>query len=148
VNGSSSNSTSGVSAPISVAAPRPAEPNQEKNVTPTKIEPKSDKADLHQLLLIDSSLKAAARADRQGGVLETAGEMDAETACAVALMASHEVSEAAAEIGLGRPAAWHVSLGNSTWYIVHCREELVVTFGSVTKNPASTLSKVAKSCGV
>ena len=108
---------------------------------------KATKMNLNQVLGLDPSLKAAARADRQGSVLETAGEMDAETTCAVVLMAAREVAEAGAEIGLGRPSAWHVSMGDSTWYVIHLRDEFVVTLGRASKNPTSTLSKVAKSCG-
>jgi CheY-like chemotaxis protein len=106
------------------------------------------KPTLTQLLALDGSLKAAARADRQGSVLEASGEFDAETACAVAIMATRQVADASADLGLGAPSAWHLAAGNSTWYVVQCREELVLGFGGATKNPISTLRKLAKNCGV
>ena len=102
---------------------------------------------LTQLLSLDSSLKAAARADRNGSVLEVVGEMDGETACAVTTMAAREIAEAAAEVGFGKPLAWHVSLDQATWYVAQVRDELVVSQGGLNKNPGATLKKLAKTCG-
>lgn len=109
---------------------------------------KALKPNLSQILALDPTVKATARADPQGSVLESAGEMDAETTCAVVTMALRQVADATAELGLGRPSAWHVSAGHCTWYVVQAREELLVTLGSLSKNPIATLRKVAKSCGV
>jgi DNA-binding response OmpR family regulator len=119
-------------------------PAQEKIVTLNKV----NRPNLPQLLTLDPSLKAVARADRQGSVLETTGEMDAETTCAVVTMALRQIADATAELGIGRPSAWHVSAGSSTWYVVQCRDELVLGAGGVNKNPIATLRKLAKSCGV
>jgi DNA-binding response OmpR family regulator len=99
------------------------------------------------VLALDPSLKAAARADRQGSVLDMAGELDAETACAVATMATREIAEAAAELGFGRPYAWQLSVSGSTWYVALGREQLFVGQGAVNKNPGALLKKLAKSCG-
>lgn len=118
--------------------------SQEKLVNSNK----SLKLNLSQILAVDSTMKAVARADRQGSVLEATGDMDAETACAVVTMALRQVADATAELGLGRPAAWHLAAGASTFYVVQCRDELVLGFGGANKNPIATLRKVAKSCGV
>jgi len=120
----------------------PLVPSQEKTVNPSK-----PKITAQQVLALDSSLKAAARADRQGSVIDVAGELDAETACAVATMASREIAEAAAELGFGRPQAWQLSVGASTWYVALGRDELLVSQGGVNKNPGALLKKLAKSCG-
>jgi len=135
--------------PIGLAAfhPKPAGEAlaaQEKVVTLSR----SNKLNLSQIIALDPTIKAVARADRQGSVLEASGEMDAETACAVATMAVRQIADATAELGLGRPSSWHISVGAQTWYVVQAREELVVTMGSVNKNPISTLKRVAKTCGV
>lgn len=119
--------------------PRP----KEKVVTLNK----TSKADLNQLLQLDPSIKGAARADQQGSVLESRGELDAETACAVANVALRQIVEATADLGLGRPSAWHVSLGGATWYVAQVRDELFVARGALHKNPISTLKKLSKACG-
>jgi hypothetical protein len=97
---------------------------------------------------MNAEVKGLARASWQGSVLEVAGEMDAETACAVVAMASRKVAEATSEAGLGPPRSWHVSLGLSTFYVVHGEEELLVLRGNAAKNPISMLKTLAKSCGV
>lgn len=115
---------------------------QEKPVNLSK-----PKISIQQLLQLDSSFKAGARADRHGSVLEAVGELDAETACAVATMAARDLAEAAAELGFGRLDAWQLSIGSSTWYVAVGRDDLVITQGGVNKNPGATLRKLAKSCG-
>jgi hypothetical protein len=116
---------------------------QERVVTLTK----TPKINLSQILALDTTIKAVARADRQGSVLEASGEMDAETTCAVVTLAIRQIGDATAELGLGPPSAWHVSVGASTWYVVQSKDEVLVTRGNVTKNPISTLKKVVKACG-
>jgi CheY-like chemotaxis protein len=131
-------------APQPSAAPSSSKlPSQEKPVNPIKPNNR-----IPQLLQLDSSLKAGARADRHGSVIEAVGELDAETAAAVATMAARELAEAAAELGFGRPNAWQLSLGTSTWYVALGRDELVITQGGINKNPGVTLRKLAKSSGV
>jgi len=103
---------------------------------------------LNQVLSNESGVEALARADRHGSVLESAGRMDAETACAVALMAAREVAEAAAELGLGRPTGFQVSTMTTAFYVVHRADEMFVGKGPTNKNPIAILRKVAKSCGV
>ena len=115
---------------------------QEKPVNLSK-----PKVSVPQLLQLDSSLKAGARADHHGSVIEAVGELDAETACAVATMAARDLAEAAAELGFGRLDAWQLSLGSSTWYVAIGRDDLVITQGGVNKNPGALLRKLAKSCG-
>jgi hypothetical protein len=116
---------------------------QEKPVNSTK----PQRADLKQILSRNASIKAAARTNQQGSVLEVAGEMDAETACAVVALTSQMVAEATSEAGLGLPSAWHVSLGSSTFYVVQDQGEFLVMFGSASRNPASMLKTLAQSCG-
>lgn len=135
-----------IAQPTAVALPKP--PNvsvtpQENTVNLSRPHPSAQ-----QLLALDPSLKTMARADRQGSVLDAAGESDAETACAVATMAARDVMEACAELGFGRALSWQISLGASTWYVAHSQGELVIGQGAISKNPGVTLKKLAKSCGV
>ena len=109
---------------------------------------KASHVNLNQIISSEGSIDALARADRQGGVLDCVGQMDAETACAVAMMAAREVSEAAAELGLGRPIGFQVSTNTAAFYVVHRADELFVGRGRANKNPIAILRKVAKSCGV
>jgi CheY-like chemotaxis protein len=136
--------------------PRPAPPSGGAPGTPSSsklqaqekpVNLSKPKISVQQLLQLDSSLKAGARADRHGSVLEAVGELDAETACACATMAARDLAEAAAELGFGRLDAWQLSLGSSTWYVAIGRDDLVITQGGVNKNPGATLRKLAKSCG-
>lgn len=124
-------------------SPPASERTQEKNVTPTKM----TKFTAQQIQSSDGALKAAAIADRQGSVLDSTGEADAESLSAVATMANRHVFDVAEELGLGRASAWHVSTGAFTWYVVNAKDELVVGQGSPNKNPIATLRKIAKTCG-
>lgn len=132
----------GPAPPAPVAAP--LSPSQEANVIPIR----PNKLNLNTLLTVDSTLRAVARADRQGGLLDSVGEFDAETVCAVAMMASRHVSDASEDLGLGRPTAWHVTVAASTWYVVHAPDSLIVAIGGQGRNAMSTLRKVAKECGI
>jgi FixJ family two-component response regulator len=124
-----------------LATPYESEPTQESTVNSIK----HVKNNLAQILTLDPTLRAAARANRQGSVLDLAGEMDAETACAAATMAARDVGDAAAELGLGRTSAWHVAVGSLTWYVAQSRDELVVAQGGVNKSPMVVLRKLARS---
>jgi DNA-binding response OmpR family regulator len=97
--------------------------------------------------LISPQVKGAARAERDGSVLEYAGELDAESSCAVATVASRQVEELAAELGLGDVLSWHASMGKSSWYVVHSQDQMLVAVGGANKNPSSTLGKVEESNG-
>jgi DNA-binding response OmpR family regulator len=89
-----------------------------------------------------SAIAAVARADREGSMLDFAGEFDAETACAVATLAARPVSEIADELGLGELQSWCLSRGDETWYVVHDTKQLWVAQGAVNKNPVSVLRKI------
>jgi len=107
----------------------------------------SSKTELGRLLSSNPGISAIARASLEGGVLEVVGEIDAETACAVAAMSARKVAEATSEAGFGRPRAWHVGLGARAFYVVHRKGELLVMSGGANRNPSSTLRALARSCG-
>lgn len=92
------------------------------------------------------AISAIARADREGSVLDYAGAFDAETACAVATIASRPITEIVGELGLGDLQSWCVSMGDSTWYVVHQSRQLFVAQGTANKNPTTVLRKVEAGC--
>jgi DNA-binding response OmpR family regulator len=121
--------------------PRPVQKEKQVN----KPKPLETTARLDKL--ISPSVKGAARAERDGSVLEYVGELDAETSCAVATVASRQVEELAAELGLGDVLSWHASLGKSSWYVVQSSDQMLVALGGPNKNPSSTLGKVEEIYG-
>jgi DNA-binding response OmpR family regulator len=128
-------------------APRaPAESGQ-KEKPMTMMKPLKPVTSLDKLVTQQSALAGAARAKKDGSVLDLAGEIDAETACAVVTVAAHHIDELAADLGLGEVSAWHLSVGKSTWYVATGSDEMVVAFGGPNKNPSSTLGKVEESFG-
>lgn len=124
-----------------VAPPRPVQ--KERQVNPSK--PLRTAISLDKL--ISPTIKGIARAERDGSVLEFAGELDAETSCAVATVAARQVEELAAELGLGDVLSWHACLGKSSWYVASSADQILVGTGGANKNPSSTLSKVEDALG-
>ena len=113
------------------------------------IPPKLPKLNLGQILLVNNAyIQGLARADWKGTVLEVAGQLDGETACAVVAMAAQKIVSAASEVGIGAPKVWHVSLGSSTFYVAHRQDEFLVMGGNTAKNPTAILRTLAKSCGM
>lgn len=108
---------------------------------------KLEKPGSTQILSADPSLTGFARSDLNGRVLEAAGDLDAEAACAAVTMAWRPIAEATSEVGLGRPLGWHASLGDASWYVVPCVDQLVVVLGASTRNASATLKNIAASCG-
>ena len=92
------------------------------------------------------AISAIACADQEGSVLDYAGAFDAETACAVATIASRPITEIVGELGLGDLQSWCVSMGDNTWYVVHQARQLFVAQGGANKNPSTVLRKVEAGC--
>lgn len=124
-----------------LAPPRPVQ--KEKQVNPSK--PIRTITSLEKL--VSPSVKGVARTERDGSVLEYAGDLDAETSCAVATVAARQVEELAAELGLGDVLSWHACMGKSSWYVVNSHDYMLVALGGPNKNPTATLSKVEEGCG-
>lgn len=102
--------------------------------------------DSQRILTGVPAISAIARADQEGSVLDYAGSFDAETACAVATIASRPITEIVGELGLGDLQSWCVSMGDNTWYVVHQSRQLFVAQGTVSKNPTTVLRKVEAGC--
>lgn len=125
--------------PERLSAARPPEGNKNMN------EVKKPKTALTVLSALDA-LRGVARADDEGSVIELAGEMEAETLCAVATIVSHQMRSAAEELGLGEVQAWHVSLGKKSYYSATLPHGRFVAEGPLNKNAAGTLKRMADSC--
>jgi DNA-binding response OmpR family regulator len=102
---------------------------------------------LDKLVTQQNALSGAARARKDGSVLDVAGEIDGETTCAVVTVASRHIEELAAELGLGDVSGWHLSMGKTTWYVANSVDEMVVGLGGPNKNPTATLNRVQESFG-
>jgi DNA-binding response OmpR family regulator len=132
--------------PLPKAAGRAAEIGQ-KEKPMTMMKPLKPVTSLDKLVTQQNTLSGAARAKKDGSVIDLAGEIDADTTCAVVTVASHHIEELAADLGLGELSSWHLSMGKSTWYVATSADEMVVALGGPNKNPTSTLSKVEESFG-
>ena len=98
------------------------------------------------ILALAPSLKGAVRAASDGRLLEVGGELDAETASAVAALAVRSVLEAAESLALGALKTWYITLGDATWYVVHDGSDMLVATGESAKNPGSVLQKIVQGC--
>lgn len=118
-----------------------------KEIPMTMTKPLKPVPSLDKLVTQQSALAGAARAKKDGSVLDLAGQIDAETTCAVVTVAARQLEELAADLGLGDIGSWHLSMGKSTWYVASSGDEMVVALGGPNKNPTSTLGKVEESLG-
>ena len=88
--------------------------------------------------------EGAARADSNGNVSDQAGQIDAETVCAVASMSMNTLDEIGSLLGLGSLDGWSIASDKSSLY-VHCRSgEFVAVVAPATKNPESSLKKLSQ----
>jgi CheY-like chemotaxis protein len=116
--------------------PRPA--TRERPVSAAQ--PREPTTSLDKLL--SASVRGVARAQRDGSVIESSGELDPGASSAVAAVAMRHVQELAAELGLGNPLSWHASVGQSSWYVLPSHDGLLVAVGGPSRNPVATLNKV------
>lgn len=133
------------------AVPRPSPPPLRRDRTESatqKDKPMSaEKPPESQRILTGvPAISAIACADQEGSVLDFAGAFDAETACAVATIASRPITEIVGELGLGDLQSWCVSMGDNTWYVVHQARQVFVAQGAASKNPTTVLRKVEAGC--
>ncbi|MFT3927049.1 MAG: response regulator [Myxococcales bacterium] len=120
---------------------------QEKEKTVNASNTAKNEVALGEVLQRAPTLRAAARAERDGSVVANEGEMDAETGCAVAALAARQLGEAAAELGLGEPESWCISMGSSNWYVVNEDFGFLLVMGGANKNPMAVLKKIASGQG-
>lgn len=104
-------------------------------------------ARLKEVLERVPTLRALATSAPDGSVLEMVGEMDGETACAVAVLASKQIDSALQELGLGELKSWTLTTSSHSWYVVQQPSENVVAVGDTHKNAIANLKKLESECG-
>lgn len=98
------------------------------------------------VLGVAPGLTGAARADAAGNVLEMAGQLDAESLCAVAAMCKLPLERASELLGLGGLRDWSFTFAQGALY-VHHDDGFVAVAGSATKNPETIMKKLAQALG-
>lgn len=126
-------------------APEP-KPKEEHEVTAMKIAREQPR--IADLIARIPTLRGVARTAMDGSVLESTGDIDAETTCAVATLAAHQIAAGAAELGLGDLCAWQLSTKNASWYVVTLPKQSIVAVGEANKNAVSVLKKIQVELGV
>lgn len=92
-------------------------------------------------------LRSAARADAGGNVQEVAGQLDAETVCAIATLCGPHLEGASEYMQLGRVRGFAVVSDKMAMYVHQRADGLVVATGEAVKNPDAQLKKIAQLLG-
>lgn len=95
------------------------------------------------ILFSVSGSKGAVWADSSGNVLETAGDIDAETVSAVAAISLPMFDEIGDLLGLGNLEGWSVVTKSQALYVHQQGGGLVIVSAATTKNPETILKKLA-----
>src|SRR5215470_1383828 len=101
---------------------------------------------LETILGVAPGLVGAARADASGNVLEVAGQLDAESLGAVAAMCKVPLERAAEHLGIGALRDFSFSYAQGAFY-VHHDGGFVCIVGGPSKNPETTMKKIAAAAG-
>jgi predicted regulator of Ras-like GTPase activity (Roadblock/LC7/MglB family) len=103
---------------------------------------------LDQVLRASAGLKAAALADSNGLVLQTSGEVEAESLCALVAMCKPGLERAAELLGLGSLTDWSFTHASGALFVSGLRDGLFVVVASApTKNPEIAMTKIAQTLG-
>lgn len=102
---------------------------------------------MNTLMTQVQGLRGAARANSGGSVEETAGQMDAETTCAVAVMCSPHLETAASLLQLGNLQGFALMSEKATLYVQRKGEDWVVATGEPNKSPDVQLKKIGQLAG-
>jgi hypothetical protein len=98
------------------------------------------------VLGVSPGLTGAARADAAGNVMEMAGQLDAESLCAVAAMCKLPLERASELLGLGGLRDFSFTFAQGALY-VHHDDGFVAVSGGATKNPETVMKKLAQFLG-
>ena len=101
---------------------------------------------LESILSIVPGLHGAARADASGNVVDAAGQLDAESLCAVAAMCKVPLEQAAELLGLGGLRDFSFSYSQGAFY-VHHEGGFVCVVGGPSKSPETVMKKIAQAAG-
>ena len=79
-----------------------------------------------------------ARSSEAGEALESAGNVDTDTLCAVASVSAAALAEVGDLLSAGRLQRWYYVTEQSTYYVSERASERVVAVGDAVKNPETT----------
>lgn len=127
--------------------PSPSHETEAKETTVPPARPLKSTIRTQDVLTKIPALRAVATSSPDGSVLELAGKMDAETACAVVALAARQIDDALQTLGLGDLTSWQVSTSKASWFVVGAPDESVVALGDPSTNPIATLKKLINECG-
>jgi hypothetical protein len=102
---------------------------------------------LQPLLALSTDLRAVARADRQGNVVDRAGAEDAESLCAIVSMGATAIERAGELLGLGARLSYSLSGKKLALYVHERSDGFVVAIGEPHKNVDSTMVKLSEKIG-
>jgi hypothetical protein len=101
---------------------------------------------IESILTVAPGLTGAARSDASGNVVETAGQLDAESLCAVSAMCKVPLEAAADALGLGGLRDFSFSYAQGAFY-VHHEDGFVCVVGGPSKSPETVMKKIATAAG-
>ncbi len=95
------------------------------------------------ILTVAPGLHGAARSDGSGNVVEAAGQLDAESLCAVAAMCKVPLEAASEQLGLGAVRDFSFSYAQGAFY-VHHDDGFVCVVGGPSRSPETVMKKIAQ----
>jgi hypothetical protein len=98
------------------------------------------------ILTVAPGLHGAARSDESGNVVEAAGQLDAESLCAVAAMCKVPLEAASQLLGLGGLRDFSFSYSQGAFY-VHHDGGFVCVVGGPSKTPETIMKKIGQAAG-
>jgi len=89
-------------------------------------------------------LSGVALADAHGAVIEQAGNCDADTLCAVGMVAGGQLQAAGDALAAGRLKRWYLVTDRATVWVDQREDGLLVATGPAAKNPEPISSALGR----
>lgn len=121
--------------PMAMTPPKPAPPASPR---PTALEDPPANG-IEKALRSVKDLQGIAVCDHQGWVEGVAGQVDAETVCAVVTMSTPQMRRIAALMGMGDVRQWAIGGKEGTVYTVVTPGKTIAAVGNATNNPDAVL---------
>ncbi len=139
------------SPPPDLTVSRPAEPAPEDSTeAPLARPPKNGDGGtftLEKTLRSISLLRGIARSDSDANILESAGDMEADTAAAIAVMSQEPLETIGAVLGMGAVQGWGIVSDSASLFVQTTSEGYVVASGGSDDAPEVTLKKMVSAFG-
>jgi predicted regulator of Ras-like GTPase activity (Roadblock/LC7/MglB family) len=128
--------------PIPAVMPGENTETQPPRTSGTRKESQTMSDKLKTILSQGVGLTGAALSDRNGNVVEFAGRLDAESACAVVAMSSPSLETVESYLGMGSVKRWTVAGEKTALYVHRARDGFVVVVGASNPNIEGTSQKI------